>query len=101
MFPDRSGSIKGLTSLLQDLGWQFSAAGREEIVLFCVILCCLCLSDHKATWSKLSLLVESETESQMGCLWSGRLLSWPQEVQKNMSRIEGVCVRAVLAEAFS
>lgn len=56
--------------------WQFSAAGREEVVLFCVIPCCLCLSDHKVTSSKLSL-VESETESQMGCLWSGRLLSWP------------------------
>lgn len=31
--PDESGSIKGLTCLLQDLDWQFSAAGREDIML--------------------------------------------------------------------
>lgn len=69
--PDSSGSIKGLTSLLQDLGWQFTAAGREEIMLFCVILCRLCLSDHKLTWSKLSLLAESETAKWAICGQAG------------------------------
>uniref|UniRef100_A0A8C5IDV8 Uncharacterized protein n=1 Tax=Junco hyemalis TaxID=40217 RepID=A0A8C5IDV8_JUNHY len=71
---EADGDLVQRGSLLepQDSGWQFSAAGREEIMLFCMIPCCLCLSDHKVISSKLSI-VGSETESQMGCLWSGRL----------------------------
>lgn len=45
-------------------------------MLFCVILCRLCLSDHKVSRFELLLLDESEIECQIGSLWSGRLLSW-------------------------